>query len=547
MQTVIAWLCIALFSSGLFAQDSLKYWVVFTDKNDNGYSYMAPEAFLSPRSIARRAKQQIPTTLQDEPVTPAYIAALRQLDCRVLHTSRWFNAATIATNDTAIIHQINGFPFVRQTAPVVKLALGGDLELTYTSYLPATGKRWYDYGEGFNQIQQLNGDLLHNEGYRGKGMLIAVLDAGFPAVDVLSGFEKLRSENRILATRDFVAPGTSVYEDHPHGTLVLGTMAGYLPGIMIGTAPEASYLLLRTEDASTEMTIEEANWVAAAEFADSMGADILNTSLGYTTFDDSSMSYTTADMDGNTALITRAADVAAQKGMLVVNSAGNSGNDPWQYISAPADGDSVFTIGAVTAEGAYAGFSSTGPTADGRLKPNVVAQGQQAASLSFADGEVIRASGTSFSSPILAGLAACLWQAHPDKSAWEIKTAIEMAGSQAEQPDNWLGYGLPNFMLAHTQLQTGAGADSSTALVALPNPFSQTFQLLISVDYEGIGTLQLIGTDGRLIDEQLVTLRKDSPYLLTYQPSYSLPQGQYYCLLQYGEQRDVLSIIKVNP
>lgn len=336
------------------AQDSLKYWVTFTDKANNGYSYTEPEAFLSARAIHRRTKQNIPFTLQDEPVTPKYVEGLRQLGFTVLHTSRWFNAATVSTNDPLLIQQVGSLPYVQATDTVAKLKLSADLELSYTSEKVHTAKIRYEYGEGFTQIRMLNGDLLHDEGYTGEGLLIAVLDAGFPQVNTLSGFSKLREEGRLLGGRDFVDPGTSIFEDHPHGTVVLGTMAAFLPNVMIGTAPEAQYLLLRTEDATSEMTIEEANWVAAAEYADSMGADILNTSLGYTTFDDSTMNHTYADMNGEATLITRGADLAAQKGMLVVNSAGNSGGRAWQYVGAPADGDSVFTIGAVTPEGGYA-------------------------------------------------------------------------------------------------------------------------------------------------------------------------------------------------
>lgn len=533
-----------LFIGQLWSQDSLKYWITFTDKYNNGFTTEEPHQFLSQRSIDRRVQQGIPTTIQDEPVTPAYVQSLRDLGFTVLHTSRWFNAATVSTNDPSLIIQAASLPYVLQTDTVAKLKLTHELELDYESYLPNAGKLKYEYGEGFNQIRMLNGDLLHDEGYTGKGILIAVLDAGFPQVNTLSGFSNLRETGRIVATRDFVEPGTSAYEDHPHGTVVLGTMAAYLPGIMIGTAPDASYVLLRTEDAGSEMTIEEANWVAAAEFADSIGADILNTSLGYTTFDDSTMSHSYMDMDGNTTLITRGADIAAQKGMLVVNSAGNSGNNSWQFVGAPADGDSVFTIGAVTPEGVYATFSSMGPTFDGRLKPNVVAQGQQAVSLSFADGEVFRANGTSFSSPIIAGMAACLWQAHPDKTAWEIKTAIEESADMAEQPNHWVGYGIPDFMKAHTSLQTGPELPNDQVMTALPNPFVDQVQILINTNYEGRATLDLIDASGRLVLQRQLDLRSEAPYLLNLSNVGALPAGTYRCMLQYGEQREILSIIK---
>lgn len=525
------------------AQDSLKYWIQFTDKQNNGYSIEQPERFLSPRSLQRRQRQQIPVTEQDLPVTQRYVDSLRAMGCNMLHTSRWFNAATVSTNDTTLIDRISQLPFVAGQRAVAYLRLQPDQEMDWQEVEQRSYKLRYDYGEGYNQIGMVKGDLLHDEGYTGQGMLIAVMDAGFPMTDILAGFQTLRNEGRLLGGHDFVAPGTSLYEDHPHGTAVLSVMAAYLPGTFVGTAPAATYVLLRTEDAVTELTIEEHNWIAAAEYADSIGADVLNTSLGYTYFDHAEMSYTYSDMDGATTWITRGADVAAQKGMIVVASAGNSGNDAWQYVGAPADGDSVFAIGAVTPEGGYASFSSRGPTADGRVKPDVSAQGQQTIILSFVDGEVRTASGTSFSGPLVAGLMACLWQAHPDKSAWDIIEAVRKSAHQYDSPDGFLGYGIPNFMNAHTALLSALPA-TANELIAFPNPFADRFQLTIPAGSAAMASLSLSNTAGQTVWERLVDLPADTRYTVTSDNLSALPPGAYQLTLLRNGEPQTITIIK---
>ncbi len=316
-----------------------------------------------------------------------------------------------------------------------------------------TSGQSYDYGQAFNQINMLNGIPLHDLGLDGAGMTIAVLDAGFLNADVIEAFDSLWLNNQIIGYKDFVSPlAPDIFDSHYHGTMVLSTMGANLPTEMVGTAPKADYWLLRSEDGATEYLIEELNWASAAEFADSLGADIINSSLGYTTYDDPAQDHTYEDMDGNTTPITIAADLAASKGILVVNSAGNSGSSSWHYIGAPADGDSVFTIGAVNSSGNYASFSSTGPTYDDRIKPNVVAQGQGSTVISAYSGNVTSGNGTSFSSPITAGMVACLWQAHPNKKNTEIMEAIQQSASQALNPDSLLGYGIPDYFAAHSTL-----------------------------------------------------------------------------------------------
>jgi hypothetical protein len=467
MKILITFFTILLISLQVSAQIAPdKYWIRFTDKNNSPFSIENPEAFLSQKAIDRRNVQGIPIAENDLPVNPSYLSAVANTGATLLNISKWFNSVTVFTTDPSVIDDINALPFVLSVAKMTNnnSTLNTSIKPffeneTYSKFqdsikMKGSGES-FDYGQGYNQINMLNGILLHDLGYNGEGMTIAVLDAGFRNADILTAFDSLWMNNRILGYKDFVDPlNPDIFASHSHGTNVLSTMGANLPGELVGTAPRASYWLLRSEDGGSEYLIEELNWASAAEFADSAGVDIINSSLGYTTFDDPSQNHTYMDMDGNTTPITIAADLAASKGMIVVNSAGNEGSGSWQYIGAPADGDSVFSIGAVDASGNYAYFSSTGPTYDGRLKPNVVAQGQGSAIVSAWSGIVLTGSGTSFSSPITAGIVACLWQAHPDKTNMEILEAIQQNGSQAGNPDNLLGYGIPDYFAAHNQLST---------------------------------------------------------------------------------------------
>lgn len=376
-------------------------------------------------------------------------------------------------------------------------------------------QRSLNYGASFNQINMLSGDYLHYQGFQGQGMVIAVLDAGFYKVDSLPAFDSLRTNNQILGTYDFVQGNTSVYEDHNHGMNVLSTMGGYLDGQIIGTAPKASYWLLRSEDAAFEYLAEEDNWVAAAEFADSVGADIINSSLGYTTFDDPLENHTYNDMNGNTTIITKGANIAASKGILVVNSAGNSGSSSWNYIGAPADGDSVLAIGAVDVNSQHASFSSKGPSFDGRVKPNVAAQGQ-ATIVASTSGGIQAGNGTSFSSPIMAGMAACLWQAHPSLTNMQIFNIILESAHLYSNPDTLLGFGIPDFALANL---IASGVDIKTLdkeqfKDAFPNPFNNSFEFTFFSPVEQEIMVEIIDMTGRMIYKENKTIRKNDYYRL---------------------------------
>ena len=303
-------------------------------------------------------------------------------------------------------------------------------------------------------------------------MTIAVLDAGFYQVDAMNVFDSLWLNGQILGTRDFVMPGNNVFNESTHGMMVLSTMGANIQGQMVGTAPKANYWLLRTEDATSENLIEEDNWAAGAEFADSIGVDLINSSLGYTTFDDAAMSHSYQDMDGRTTRVSQAATIAARKGILVVNSAGNSGGGWWKYIGAPADADSIITVGAVNNMGNYAAFSSIGPSYDNRIKPTVAALGE--GSVIATGGGVSTGNGTSFASPIICGMTACLWQAFPQKTNQDIIEAIRLSASQYYTPDSLLGYGIPNYPVAAILLSGNNiyNFDKDNSFNVFPNPFN---------------------------------------------------------------------------
>ncbi len=522
-----------------------KYYVQFTDKDNSPYSIENPSAFLSQRAIDRRAAYGIPVDMKDIPVNPQYLQAVRDAGATILNPTKWLNGVTIETSSSAVIAAIEALPFVQGIAksPVFT----GDKNEkpffeneSYGESAPAASTytrefSFYDYGNAYNQIGMIKGDQLHELGYRGQGIVIGVLDSGFENADDLPVFGSLWENERVLATHDFVTGEAIAFNKHYHGTMVLSTMAGNLPGVIVGTAPEASYLLLRTEDAGSEYLIEEYNWVSGAEFADSAGANVLNTSLGYSTFDDPSQDHTYEDMDGNTTPITVGADIAASKGLVVVNSAGTSGGSAWYYITAPADGDSVFTIGAVNAMGNPASFSSHGPTSDGRIKPNIVAQGE-GTYVASPDGSFFFGNGTSFSSPVIAGMMACLLQANPDMDNMELINAVQESGSLATAPDNTMGYGIPDFMAAHNILTVidGDGKELLNQLSVYPNPFSSYVDLSFRSDGPASAILTLVDMTGRTLLErgQNVGAGMNSIRLNELE---RLPSGIYFLRIESGD------------
>jgi serine protease AprX len=540
-----------LFSSGVFSQN--RYVIHLTDKNNSPYSVSNPSAFLSARSIARRAAHNIAIDQSDIPVNAAYVTAIANEGPYIMNVSKWFNTVTILTNDSAVLANIQALPFVDNIKVCGRPSTGGsdgkfEKLLSSADMQPAMALRRssLDYGYAAHQIQMLNGDYLHNIGYKGENMVIAVLDAGFLNVDTLPCFASLRNTNRILGTWDFVNNETDVYQDDAHGAEVMSLMASDLPGQIVGTAPNASYWLLRTEDANSEYIIEEYNWASGAEFADSVGADVINTSLGYTQFWDSTQNHTYADMDGNTAPVTIAADMAAAKGILVECSAGNEGASPWHYISAPADGDSVMTTGAVDSTELYAPFSSTGPSFDGRIKPSIAAQGMYAFVCVPWDGSIVAGSGTSFSGPIMSGLAACLWQAFPNMTNMQIINAIEQSASQALNPDSLLGYGIPDFQNAASYLaikEYGPGYNSDQLVSVYPVPFSENFTFYFFSAHKQTVAVELFDMLGKQVTSRSYAFNGMSLNRQTINPR-SLAKGVYVLRIHSEEGNFSQQVIK---
>lgn len=444
------------FCFNTFAQN--RYAVQLTDKNNSPFSVSNPLAYLSQRAIDRRNTQGIAITAHDFPVNPSYVSQIAAAGATVINASRWLNTVTIETSNPAVLAAVNALPFVQQLYNVGRIANPNKAKkdkFTFETPFPmaAASKNSssvlsFNYGPSQNQIAMLGGDILHNQGKTGQGMVIAVIDAGFFNADNMIVFDSLRNDNRLLGTWDFVDHNPQVYDDHAHGTFVASIMAGNWPGNIVGTAPHAAYWFLRSEYAPTETLMEEFYWAAAAEFADSAGADIINSSLGYYEFDDPLQNHTYADMNGKTTPVSRAAAAAASKGMIVCNSAGNEGASNWNYIIAPADADSIISVGAVDNQMNYSWFSSNGPTSDGRVKPTVAAQGQGTFVADLSNNGVFAGNGTSFSSPVIAGMMACLWQCNPNASNLQVIQALKQSASQFSNPDTNLGYGIPNMPVA---------------------------------------------------------------------------------------------------
>jgi hypothetical protein len=554
MKKVYLLLISVFISAVIFSQVSPdKYWVKFTDKNNSPYSIENPEDFLTQRAIDRRVLFGIDIIENDLPVNPQYIEGVANTGVTILTVSKWMNSVTIYTTDPAALDAISLLPYVES----VEKGNGEKRQGTFPkpfferetySGIPEDellkSLSSYDYGGAYNQIHMLNGDALHDMGYNGAGKIIAVLDAGFMNVDIIDAFDSLWNNGQILGSRDFVNPlNPDIFGSHYHGCMVLSTMGAYWPGNIVGSAPKADYWLVRTEDGDSEYLIEELNWVSGAEFADSVGADIINSSLGYTEFDDPSQNHTYEDMDGNTAPVTIGADLAASKGMIVVNSAGNSGGSSWQYIGAPADGDSVFSIGAVDDGGNYAGFSSTGPTYDGRIKPNVVAQGQGSAIIDPWTGEVSYGSGTSFSSPITAGMVACLWQANPDKRNTELMSAIQMSGTQANNPDAYLGYGIPDYVLANSILTViDNKLVPNLAVNIFPNPFTDEINISIANANSMTGvSAEIMDITGKIVMSFEFT---GTDNYIRLNGSQNIPDGFYLLKVNYDGRTEMLKVIK---
>lgn len=431
------------------AQNNYKYRISLTDKEGTGYSVDYPEEFLSERALERRERQQLPVDSTDLPVSWVYLEELMNVGARIVTTCKWNNTAVVQVVDTLLIEEMAKLPFVTnvQRVWVQPDSIPPRNDKRKKEVTNRVEKKTEHYGKGYQQINIHGGDSLHAAGFDGKGMHVAVIDAGFYNADHIKFFQKMD----LLGTRDFVNPESDIYAENSHGMKVLSCMAANTPKAFVGTAPEASYWLLRSEDADTEQPVEEDYWAAAIEFADSVGVDVINTSLGYYSFDDGYETYRYRDLDGHRSLMSHSASMAADKGIVVVCSAGNAGNDAWKKITPPADAENVITVGALTRDLTNTVFSSVGNTTDGRIKPDAMAIGGNA-TVASTGGTVSRANGTSFASPILCGVVTCFWQACPWLTAKEVVHAVQQAGDRSDCPDNVYGYGIPNLWKAYKEL-----------------------------------------------------------------------------------------------
>ena len=401
----------------------------------------------------------------------------------------------------------------------------------------------YNYGPSHGQIHLLNGDILHNMGYRGQGKVIAVLDAGFQNADVTPVFDSLRANNQILGTRDFVNPGGNVYREHWHGGAVLSTMGGNIPGHLIGTAPKASYWLIRTEDANTENIVEEYNWVVGAEMADSVGADVISSSLGYTTFDNDWMDHNCADMNGHTNPSTRGANIAASKGIALSISAGNEGGSSWTCVSSPSDAIYALSIAATDSLGSYAYFSSTGTVDGNYVKPNIASDGYYAW-VAYPDSSLGYGSGTSFASPINSGMMACLWQAKSDINQAQLRLAIEKSASQYTHPDSLLGYGIPDYNKALELAQVGI--INRTNFQAYPDPFSSSFTISFNSGMSGNFEIELISITGEIIIRKCGQVITGEGNSIKTSNLNALAPGMYILKISSGATTEYLRMVKIT-
>jgi len=508
-----------------------RYMVFFADKTGTPYSLSNPQAYLSDKALERRANQQIAIQENDLPVSPTYVQLLKDEGVNVLYTTRWMNGALIES-DEALIASLEALSFVdsvRLVAPGVK-NIGGRTSRKLTS-------REGEASATDVQTQMLGIPFMHESGFRGEGITIAVFDGGFLAVNTAPGFEQLRNEGRLNldVSYDFVGNQTDVFRYHDHGTRALSAIAGFSDTFLSG-AYKSNIQLYITEDVTSEYRVEEYNWLFAAERADSAGVDIINTSLGYSVFYDPTMDYTPQQMDGATAVITRAANVAASKGMLLITSAGNEGNFPWRIITAPADSPNTLAVGAITSTGMKSGFSSVGPSADGRVKPDVVALGTGVTVIN-GSGNEIQSNGTSFSGPLITSLAAGIWQKYPEFTNYQVMDAIRLIGSQASAPDSLLGYGIPHF---ERLTILNAAPEVVYTFDVYPNPAISNLSISSST-YSGMAEITLMDYFGKqwlteyaVVSEEPVVLNVDS-----------LATGFYFLQLKTSKTSKVFKVIKL--
>jgi hypothetical protein len=515
--------------------------VFFADKEDVTISIANPILIMTQEAIDRKTLQNTPIDERDVPVNEDYITQIKAQPGITVHAkSKWMNYAYIQGSQANIEDLVN-LPFVTGVEFMDK-----DL-----NFGPSPGnvpdkfeienrpdKIIYNYGAAANQIAMLKGDYLHEQDFTGEGMIVGVLDAGFPGVNTNPGFAEIISEGRLLGTYDFQSRQTNVDGTSGHGTNTSSDIGGFILDQFVGTAPEASFYFYVTEYVPTETPVEEAWWVEALERADSLGVDVVNTSLSYRDYDNPNYTHTYEDLDGRTTLAARGANHAFDKGMLLVNSAGNGGNSGFPTVGTPSDAPGVLTVGAVNSSGNYASFSSRGPTVDGRIKPDVMAQGVGSAVISTG-GNVDFSNGTSFSSPIMAGAVACLWQVRPEVPNFALMQLIRESSSLYNNPTDQMGYGIPNFEDAYNALLILGAEDQLLAeqFAIYPNPVRTTLNISFP---EGItnANLTLYNVIGSEVLRAAVSVSKNSIDLS------QLARGMYIANIESGNKSNSFKLIK---
>lgn len=475
LATLLTLICQVSIISGQEATYNFFYRVYLKDKGQNHiYNYTASDLFAQKAAERREKYGLADIDFRDIPVYSKYIEQISLLGFKLHCTSRWMNTALFKTETLADLSNVLNLSFVDDVKIVKNITTKSN---TYDKLHFDINQE--DYLSSDWPIFMLNGQVVHNSGFTGKGILIAVLDGGFENAENISSLGLIRKRDGIKITFDFVKNNENVFDYHNHGTAVLSVLAGNIPGKIAGTAPDADYLLLRTEDTESEFPVEEDFWVAGAEFADSVGADIISSSLGYFTFDDPILNYKYSDMDGNSTFVTRAADIAASKGILIVSSAGNERNKSWKYIISPSDGDSVMAVGAVDANRVISSFSSAGPSYDRRIKPDVVAQGVNVP-VQISVSDVQRSSGTSFSCPIISGMCACIIQAVPYATNYDIISSLNLSSDRYLFPDSLYGFGIPDISLTISKLQDKLLKKPDNGIIIYPNPFENEIMMTFS-------------------------------------------------------------------
>jgi len=542
---------ISLISSLSFAQVSFpgNFSLSLKDKNNSTYSFDNPSDYLSRRAIVRRQKQNIKLDSSDLPVNTFYLSTLSNYGL-VKYTSRWQNSVLMRIEDSLSYVFISNLNFVKNLE-YLSPASGSAKTKRVNKLIAKANKNdnsfeYIEHGKSQRQIDIINLLPLHNEGNIGSGILITVLDAGFNNVNNMKAFERLRSRNGIIVAKDFVMPGNNVYNEFTHGCYVLSTIAGDITSSYYGTAPQADFILLRTEDVNSEFPIEEYYWLIGAEFADSAGSDIISSSLGYNQFDDSTLNHNWAQLDGKTTIVSKAATMAFSKGMVVINSAGNDGEIAWRKIGFPADAIGIISVGAIDSLGKYASFSSVGNSSDGRIKPEIVAVGKSTALVSTAD-KIFYGNGTSFSTPTIAGAIASLMQANPSASAENIRKAVLMSANNFNNPDSLTGYGIPNFFVANLILKS-INIDTSSkelSFKSYPNPFSTGFYLVFSSPENQFVSVSLADLSGKMIWGKSIQINTGAQafYFSDFQ---NINNGIYFLIINTNQKVYTTKIIKQN-